>query len=201
MQMKNPVRLLLAVALLTLSVDQSSKLVAMGSLTSALSPAQGLARVGAFFATHGAQPTRELTVVEGLLSFKYSENAGVTANLWSTLPQRLRQPVLVFVSLVALGFIGFMLSRVPPSQRRLRITLSVVMGGAVGNLLDRVLRGAVIDFIDLHWRDRPMFHFPAFNLADVAISFGMAVLLLDALQVRPGMLAQPGEPLSGAHHP
>jgi signal peptidase II len=68
--------------------------------------------------------------------------------------------------------------RLPRRQWRTGLALALVIGGALGNLADRVQLGYVIDFIDVHYLD---WHFPAFNLADSAITCGVALLLLDAL--------------------
>jgi signal peptidase II len=72
------------------------------------------------------------------------------------------------------------LKRLPPRERLTGMSLALVIGGAVGNLIDRVLYGYVIDFIDVYY-DAGL-HWPAFNLADSAISVGVAGLLLDALR-------------------
>ena len=63
------------------------------------------------------------------------------------------------------------------------IGLGLIVGGAVGNAIDRALHGAVVDFIDVHWAD---LHWPAFNIADAAISIGVGFILLDAFVTRPG---------------
>lgn len=73
------------------------------------------------------------------------------------------------------------LSRLSSSQRWLCIALTLVMGGALGNLSDRFLYGHVIDFLDFYVND---WHWPAFNIADSAICVGAVMLLLDALWVR-----------------
>jgi signal peptidase II len=70
------------------------------------------------------------------------------------------------------------LTRVPPGDRRVAGGLALVLGGALGNLVDRLALGYVVDFIDLHYGG---WHWPAFNLADSAISVGVALLLWDAL--------------------
>jgi len=70
-------------------------------------------------------------------------------------------------------------------QRYLQIALALVLGGAVGNAIDRLLRGYVIDFIDWHWFDpdwlRPALHWPTFNVADSGITVGLAMLFLEML--------------------
>jgi signal peptidase II len=64
-----------------------------------------------------------------------------------------------------------------PEQNVLALGLSLVLGGALGNVIDRVWHGYVVDFIHVHWRD---WYFPAFNVADSAITIGAGCLLLDA---------------------
>jgi signal peptidase II len=68
------------------------------------------------------------------------------------------------------------------NERLLAAGLGLVIGGAVGNVIDRIRFGAVVDFLDFHWGD---FHWPAFNLADSAITVGVVLLVLDALKTRP----------------
>ena len=70
-------------------------------------------------------------------------------------------------------------------QRLFAFSLSMILGGAIGNVIDRVVHGYVVDFLDFHWRFlNGLFHhghFPAFNVADMAITAGVAGLLLDEL--------------------
>ena len=84
---------------------------------------------------------------------------------------------------VASGFIIWML-RAHPGQRLFCFALACILGGAIGNVIDRLMHGYVVDFLDFHWRGM---HFPAFNVADSAISIGAACLILDELlRVRRG---------------
>lgn len=71
------------------------------------------------------------------------------------------------------------LARLPTAQRWLAVALALILGGAVGNLIDRVLFGHVIDFISVHW-DRS--YFPAFNIADSAITVGAIMMALDVIR-------------------
>jgi signal peptidase II len=88
------------------------------------------------------------------------------------------------IGVVATGFIIYML-RSHPTQKLFCFALALVLGGAVGNVIDRLLYGHVIDFLDFHWDWlSPLFfegHFPAFNVADSAISLGTVCLLVDEL--------------------
>lgn len=82
------------------------------------------------------------------------------------------------VALVACGVIVFLLSRLPPNNRLVAVGLVLILGGAVGNLIDRLLYGYVIDFIDVYYRS---WHWPAFNVADSAITVGAILLVADSL--------------------
>ncbi|MET4000288.1 signal peptidase II [Marinobacterium sp. MBR-109] len=82
---------------------------------------------------------------------------------------------------IALGMSAFLLHwmhRTPRSHRLLGVGLALVLGGALGNLYDRTVHGHVVDFISLHWEG---YYFPAFNIADTAITLGTLALLVDML--------------------
>ena len=81
------------------------------------------------------------------------------------------------IGIVAAVFIVWMLAR-HGSQRLFALALSLILGGAIGNVIDRVWQGKVTDFVLLYWRD---WHWPAFNVADMAITCGAALLILDEI--------------------
>jgi len=86
-----------------------------------------------------------------------------------------------FFTVLALGVVlvlGLLVWRAP-HQRLFAAGSSLIMGGAIGNVIDRLTIGAVVDFIDLYWRS---WHWPAFNLADAAICLGAALLVIDELR-------------------
>jgi signal peptidase II len=88
------------------------------------------------------------------------------------------------LALVVCGVLLAWLRRLHATERRTALALTLILGGAVGNLIDRVLYGHVIDFIDVYYRT---WHWPTFNIADSAIAIGAALLVLDALFAhRPG---------------
>ena len=88
------------------------------------------------------------------------------------------------IGVVATGFILYML-RSHPTQKLFCFALALVLGGAVGNVIDRIAYGHVVDFLDFHWNWlSPVFyegHFPAFNIADSAICVGAVALIVDEL--------------------
>ena len=94
------------------------------------------------------------------------------------------------IGLLAAGFIVWMLKS-HPGQKLFSFAMACILGGAIGNVIDRMLHGYVVDFLDFHWAWLgPVFaggHFPAFNIADSAISIGAVCLILDELlRVRRG---------------
>ncbi|MDR0779199.1 MAG: signal peptidase II [Pseudomonadales bacterium] len=89
--------------------------------------------------------------------------------------------ILSGISLGVSLFLGLWLMRLPAQQKLLRWAVAVILGGALGNLYDRVAYGYVVDFISLYWRD---WRFATFNIADAAISVGAALLVLDVLLSR-----------------
>jgi signal peptidase II len=110
-------------------------------------------------------------------------NTGAAFSMMSDLPP------LAFVLLgtvVSLGILVWMRAN-PSSQRLVAVALALILGGALGNVIDRATRGHVIDFVDFYvgtW------HFPAFNVADIAITFGAGFLILDMLlDLRRGKMA------------
>jgi signal peptidase II len=88
--------------------------------------------------------------------------------------------LMVIVALVALGAVASYALTLPATQRIARYGLALILGGAVGNLIDRAVMGYVVDFVDVYWRG---VHFWAFNVADSAITVGVALMLLDVLGV------------------
>jgi len=102
-------------------------------------------------------------------------NSGVSFGLFSGDPEETRW-ILAVVNLVVAGGLAVWLARAP--EPRIRFALALVIGGAVGNAIDRVAYGAVADFFDLHLAT---WHWPAFNVADMGITFGVIGLLLDSL--------------------
>ncbi len=79
---------------------------------------------------------------------------------------------------VSVGII-FWLKRLPPDHRLMAVSLALILGGAIGNVWDRILLGHVVDFIDVYYAE---YHWPAFNIADSAISVGAVLLIFDSLR-------------------
>lgn len=90
------------------------------------------------------------------------------------------------IGFVAVAIIVVWMRRLSSGERVTAVALALILGGAIGNIIDRVLWGHVIDFIDWHYRD---WHWPAFNVADSAISVGVALLIVDTVFGRRGKAA------------
>lgn len=126
-------------------------------------------------------PGVPLDVVEGLVSMTLVRNPGLAFGLLGGLPATWRW-VVVALSLGALLVLARVALRVLAQGSGLDLTaVGLIFGGAVGNLVDRARFGAVVDFVDVHFRG---YHWPAFNVADSAISIGVVLLALRLL-IRP----------------
>lgn len=110
---------------------------------------------------------REL--IRGVVSLHYVENTDVGFNLLRWIPERTRFPVLLVAGAVALALLGFVLIRARAKTGLAFFALLLVTAGAVGNYLDRVFRGYVVDFVELK-------HWPVFNVADVYVTLGLVAL-------------------------
>jgi len=125
-----------------------------------------------------AYPCTDLYVVfESWFNFKIALNKGAAWGLFRELPADWRVPFFVLISAVAVTVILLFYRKVE-GQRLVGSALVLIMGGAIGNLIDRIRLGWVIDFIDWHVGDS---HWPTFNVADVAISVGVGLMILDMI--------------------
>jgi signal peptidase II len=114
--------------------------------------------------------------VTGFFNLVLTYNTGAAFSFLAGAPGWQRQ-FLTAVGIVASLFIVYLLAR-HGAQKLFALALALILGGAVGNVIDRVAHGHVIDFLDFHWRG---WHWPAFNVADSAIVCGAALLILDEL--------------------
>ncbi len=120
-----------------------------------------------------------IPLVDGFAALTYVRNTGAAFGLLAGRAAALRVPFFLLVSAVAVLLLVWFLRSVPGERRLLVVACGAVAGGAIGNMIDRVLLGEVIDFMDLALGT---YHWPAFNVADSAITLGVLVLCLDALR-------------------
>ncbi len=109
---------------------------------------------------------------------RYAENPGAAWGLFRELSEQARARLFGAITLVAIAFILGYFHRVEAGQRLLQVALSLVAAGALGNFIDRLARGYVVDFVDWHWWNRPDLYWPTFNVADAMIVVGVAMLIL-----------------------
>ena len=123
-------------------------------------------------------PGVPVPVFDGWLALTLVMNPGLAFGLLGGLPAAWRW-IVVALSLAALAVLVRVALRVLPTGGRMGlVAIGLIFGGAVGNLIDRARFGAVVDFVDVHWRG---YHWPAFNVADSAITVGVALLALRLL--------------------
>ena len=119
-------------------------------------------------------------IIPGFLDITHVRNTGAAFGLLNAADIPFKPALMTMIALAALIAIGVYALRASTHQPVARVGLAFVVGGAVGNLIDRVSVGYVLDFVDVYWRG---WHFWAFNVADAAISVGASLLILDMLLV------------------
>ena len=120
-------------------------------------------------------------VIPGFFRLVRAENTGMAFGLFSDSSSPFAFWLLTLVSAAVLGVIAFLLWKDRTYSRFGGVGLAIILGGAAGNVVDRLVRGKVIDFLDFYIGSH---HWPAFNLADSAIVIGAAVLLLELTGTR-----------------
>jgi signal peptidase II len=119
-------------------------------------------------------------VIPGLLSIVHAQNRGAAFSILADAPDAVRAVVLIGLSGTVTLLVAWMFRSaiLKPQSHSVagQLALALVLGGALGNLYDRILRGSVTDFVLFYWYD---WQFPAFNVADSAISVGAVLLLID----------------------
>lgn len=118
----------------------------------------------------------EIVVIPGLLSMTHVRNTGAAFGILNAAEFPYKATILSIVAVIALVGIAAYAAKLSPHQRAARLGLALILGGAIGNLIDRVTAGYVIDFVDVYWGD---WHFWAFNVADSAITVGVFGMILD----------------------
>lgn len=145
--------LLIGVSLIIVSLDQITKLLIINTM----------------------QLHESIPVVAGVFNLTYIRNPGAAFGLFATTNSAFRLIFFVGTSIFALGLLGTIFYRIHPDDVWGQLTVSSIVGGAIGNLLDRLQHGEVVDFLDVYIG---RYHWPAFNVADGAISVGVVSLLI-----------------------
>src|SRR5207247_7188904 len=119
-----------------------------------------------------------VTMIPGLMDVIHIRNAGAAFGILNTVEFPLKTVVIAVIATAALIGVGMYAASLARHQLVARTGLALIIGGAAGNLIDRVVAGSVVDFVDVYWRT---WHFWVFNVADSAISVGVTVMILDML--------------------
>jgi signal peptidase II len=152
--MKSKYVILMAVSAIVLVIDQATK----------------------FYIDRTMDLHTSVTVVQNFFNITYLRNKGAAFSFLAGFSYRL--PFFILISVVAVAVILVVFHRLRDDQRFTAVALALIFAGALGNLIDRVRLGEVIDFLDAHWYD---LHWPAFNVADSAICVGVALLAIDMI--------------------
>ena len=124
-------------------------------------------------------PYQSIEIVPYFANLTYLKNTGAAFGILAGTRSPLRMAFFVLISSVAIGCVLYLLRNLRPGRTSLVASLSLILGGAVGNLIDRLRMGEVIDFIDLHWHH---LHWPAFNVADSSITIGVILLFIQMIR-------------------
>ena len=119
-----------------------------------------------------------VTIIPGFLDITHALNSGAAFGILNGADFPFKTVIIAVIATAALVGVGVYAASLSHHQLVARIGLALIIGGAGGNLIDRVLTGSVVDFVDVYWRTH---HFWAFNVADSAISVGVTMLILDML--------------------
>jgi lipoprotein signal peptidase len=120
------------------------------------------------------------------LNVVHVRNPGAAFGILNGLSESVRMPFFIVVLIVALIVLITFLRKAGEGDKLLVFSISLILGGAIGNSIDRFRFGYVTDFIDFHWFGDPNYHWPAFNIADSAITVGVILVLFETLFSRKG---------------
>lgn len=162
---------LVSIVLVVLAVDQTSKIWAQKNLAYEFSPGQ-------FY------PQRDITVIPQFFNLIYKENSAAAFSITSSIPEWFRKPFLLTISIVATLFFLIWYFRLKDADWLVLSSFSLIMGGAIGNLVDRMRLGYVIDFIDWYagFLGYSGAHWPTFNIADSCIVIGAIGIFIHSFQ-------------------
>jgi signal peptidase II len=183
-------KLLIALTAAVIVLDQWTKYIVLGDLTTAFDVAPDVGARLKVMTSDAPQPAYEggyhfrakpdVVISPSFFRFRYAENPGAAFGLFRSVPDGLRGPLFHLVSIGAVILIVHYFRKLRGSREELwaLFGLPLVLGGAIGNYIDRLCRGFVIDYIEAHWYE--VKSWPAFNIADTAICIGVGLLVIDS---------------------
>ncbi|MDD3225524.1 MAG: signal peptidase II [Clostridium sp.] len=141
------------IVIITNIIDRLTKIVASGSLKGG----------------------NDIVIIRNIFDFSYVENRGAA---WGVMQNKIN--ILLIVTIIVVAGIIYFLLKYKPKNRLERISLGLIIGGALGNMYDRAVYGYVVDFIDFHYKD--VYSFPVFNFADMCVVVGTALLIFHLIK-------------------
>ena len=133
---------------------------------------------------HGSFP-----VIDGLFNITYIRNTGAAFGFLAKASPIIRSTFLIAVTIAVILLIVYYIFKIKDEEKFYSFPLSLILAGAVGNLIDRVRFGDVVDFLDFYIGS---YHWPAFNVADSAISIGAVILIFEVLKKKEGKIRSDG---------
>ncbi|MEK6590938.1 MAG: signal peptidase II [Nitrospinota bacterium] len=134
-----------------------------------------LDQITKFYIIRNFELYRSVEIIRGYFSITHIRNTGVAFGMFSDLNNSFTQIFFIVVSLIAIVVIFIVYIESHNIVPFTRIAFSLILSGAFGNLIDRIFRGEVVDFLDFHWHE---YHWPAFNMADSCITIGVGLLMI-----------------------
>jgi signal peptidase II len=119
-----------------------------------------------------------VSIIPGLVDFTHIRNTGAAFGMLDATAFPFKTTLIALIATAALIGVSLYSASLAAHQMLARVGLALIVGGAAGNLIDRIWMGSVVDFVDVYWRT---YHFWAFNVADSAITVGVTVMILDML--------------------
>ena len=163
--------------------DQGTKFLAVDRLTTTFERTGDATlpqKLAGFYTLRHLEPlaTEPHYVFRPWWRMSYVENPAAAFGMFGFIPPALRYRVFLVVSALAIAFVIYYYRRLGEGQRFLQVSLAFVLAGTVGNLIDRLARRYVIDFVEWYWWNRPDIRWPTFNVADSLLVVGIAMLLV-----------------------
>ncbi len=156
LNIKNKYLILISIAVLIIILDQVTKMLVVSRI-----PVYG-----------------SITVIPGLFDLTHIYNPGGAFGFLAGKSSNLRHIFFLVASVIAMGMVIYLYVKTPPGYGFLSSGLSLILGGAVGNVIDRIRLGEVVDFLSFHLKGM---HWPAFNIADSAITVGVGIFIYHLL--------------------
>lgn len=133
-----------------------------------------LDQVSKIFIVRNLPLSSSLNIIPGFFNLTHIHNRGAIFGFLSQSRSQVVFYLLMLASLIALSLVVYYFFKIPPEEKSFEISLSLILAGALGNLIDRIFRGYVIDFLDFYVKK---WHWPSFNVADASVSIGAVFLI------------------------